>query len=477
MSDYENLSTLHWHYFHVRKRTPFYVWLWTTGVITPTFSVFHYTEPLKGPIGHINHNVITERNEWEKCQQKSIEWFNQDQRYLLKVSALAYAEYKKHLALWQKIGKIKDWSSKENSGLIKTFQEYVHSILQWDSFIFPHLWLESYLEKELSKQLTSEEYSIATDPIKKGTAALEHENLLKIAIQYKQGKNITKDTNKHVESFGWLVNNKYDLSFLTKEDYLKSIKTLSSPEQELQNEQDHYQEKVRKYKSLLAKCQNTRTINLIESAQEAIFFRSYRTERLFQGGIYIQTLLQEIAKRMGVEYKEIMYLTPPEIISYLNQNKTFDTSIIQQRTQGFAYLPPATQGIVTGKELEILSKNVNLFNVQGTEVQGSPAYPGKVQGRTCVVTDLAELAKIRQGDILVCNSTTPDFVPSLRKVAAIVSDEGGILSHAAVISRELKIPAIIGTKCGTTVLKDNDFIEVNATTGTITILKKAGKQS
>ena len=471
---YENLSALRWHYFHVRKRTPFYVWLWTTGVINPIFSVFHYTQPLKGPIGHINHNVITERNEWSEYLKKSILWFNQDPLYLLKISALAYIQYKEHLTLWKKIGKEKDWSAHSNVQLIETLQEYVDSILKWDSFIFFHLGLEPYFEQELSKQITPEEYSIATDPIKKGTAALEHENLLKLAIRYKQGKDIIQDLDKHAESFGWLVNNKYDLSFLTNEDYFTSIKILSSPEKELRDEQDHYQEKVKKYHLLLAKYKyDTKIVNLIESAQEAIFFRSFRSERLFQGGIYLQLLLQEIAARISVEYTEIMYLTPSEIISYLNDNKTCDISIIQHRKQGFAYLPPATSGIVVGKELDELSRNIIVFNTNGTEVKGSPAYPGKVQGRTCVVTDLAELAKIKQGDILVCNSTTPDFVPSLRKVLAIVSDEGGILSHAAVISRELKIPAVIGTKYGTKLLKDGDWIEVNATTGTVTILKKA----
>ena len=105
---YNYLSKLQWRYFHVRKRTPFYVWLWTTGVINPTFSVFHYTEPWKGPIGHINHNVITELGEWNEYLKKSITWFNQDSRYLLKISQLAYQQYKKHLSLWQNMGKEKD---------------------------------------------------------------------------------------------------------------------------------------------------------------------------------------------------------------------------------------------------------------------------------------------------------------------------------------------------------------------------------
>src|SRR3989338_936468 len=181
--------------------------------------------------------------------------------------------------------------------------------------------------------------------------------------------------------------------------------------------------------------------------------------------MYIKNLLQKICHRLNIDLKEIVYLTPPEIISYLEKNETGDTSIIRQRKQGFAYLPPATLGIVTGKELEELSKNIILFYMNGTEVKGNPAYPGKVQGSVCIVQDLKELAKVQQGDILVCNSTTPDFVPFLRKVSAIVTDEGGILSHAAVISREMKIPAIIGTQFGTKALHDGELVEVDATNG------------
>jgi len=75
--------------------------------------------------------------------------------------------------------------------------------------------------------------------------------------------------------------------------------------------------------------------------------------------------------------------------------------------------------------------------------------------------------KVEEGDILVTSMTRPEFLPIMKKAAAFVTNEGGITSHAAIVSRELKKPCIIGTKFATQVLKDGDMVEVDATNGVI----------
>lgn len=82
------------------------------------------------------------------------------------------------------------------------------------------------------------------------------------------------------------------------------------------------------------------------------------------------------------------------------------------------------------------------------------------------------MKKFQKGDILVSVATDPDIVPAMKKAAAIVTEQGGITSHAAIVSRELGIPCIIGTKIATRVLKDGDMVEVDANKGTV---KKIGK--
>jgi len=79
----------------------------------------------------------------------------------------------------------------------------------------------------------------------------------------------------------------------------------------------------------------------------------------------------------------------------------------------------------------------------------------------------------KRGDILVAQFTTPDFVPAMERAAAIVADQGGLSSHAAIVSRELGVPCVIGTKNGTRVIKDNDMLSVDARKGIIRITKRA----
>ena len=78
-----------------------------------------------------------------------------------------------------------------------------------------------------------------------------------------------------------------------------------------------------------------------------------------------------------------------------------------------------------------------------------------------------EISKMEDGDIMVAHSTFPSLVPAMKKAAAIVTEDGGITCHAAIVSRELGIPCIIGTKIATKVFKDGDLVEVDADKGVV----------
>ncbi len=109
--------------------------------------------------------------------------------------------------------------------------------------------------------------------------------------------------------------------------------------------------------------------------------------------------------------------------------------------------------------------------IKSKEIKGFAAYPGKVRGRVHLVRDFTKPGKMKDGSILVSINTNPNLMPLIRKASAIVSDEGGITSHAAIVSREFKIPCVIGTKVATKVLKNNDLVEVDANKGIVRKLK------
>ncbi|BDC19879.1 phosphoenolpyruvate synthase [Acidianus sp. HS-5] len=100
-------------------------------------------------------------------------------------------------------------------------------------------------------------------------------------------------------------------------------------------------------------------------------------------------------------------------------------------------------------------------------VRGLAASPGIASGTARVILDVKESDNFKKGDILITRMTDPDWVPVMKIASAIVTDEGGITSHAAIVSRELGIPAIVGTKEGTKVIRDGQEITVDATRGIV----------
>ena len=108
------------------------------------------------------------------------------------------------------------------------------------------------------------------------------------------------------------------------------------------------------------------------------------------------------------------------------------------------------------------------------ELSGVVASAGKtISGSVVVLISSKDFVKFKRGAILVAPETTPDFVPYMKLASAIVTDRGGITSHAAIVSRELGIPCVVGTKIATQVFKDCDRVEVDATNG---VVRKIGSK-
>jgi pyruvate,water dikinase len=102
-------------------------------------------------------------------------------------------------------------------------------------------------------------------------------------------------------------------------------------------------------------------------------------------------------------------------------------------------------------------------------ITGTGASPGTVQGRAKVVHTLAEASKVQAGNILVCELTMPAWTPLFSTVSAVVTDTGGVLSHSAIISREYRIPCVVGTVVGTSVIKDGMLLTVDGSRGMVRI--------
>ena len=104
------------------------------------------------------------------------------------------------------------------------------------------------------------------------------------------------------------------------------------------------------------------------------------------------------------------------------------------------------------------------------QIKGLPGSAGNITGIARVILSLDEIDKLQSGDILVTQVTSPIWTPFIYTASAVVTDKGGILSHAAIICREYKIPAVVGTKLGTKKIKNGQKISVNGSKGTVKIL-------
>jgi pyruvate,water dikinase len=131
------------------------------------------------------------------------------------------------------------------------------------------------------------------------------------------------------------------------------------------------------------------------------------------------------------------------------------------------------QIVLSGKEaaffVQHLSEDVN----HATEFKGIIANKGIVTGIAKIVMKSTDLSKIKVGNILVSSMTRPEMTAAMKIASGFVTDEGGITCHAAIVSRELNKPCIIGTKIATKILKDGDQIEVDATKGIVRIITKS----
>jgi pyruvate,water dikinase len=107
------------------------------------------------------------------------------------------------------------------------------------------------------------------------------------------------------------------------------------------------------------------------------------------------------------------------------------------------------------------------------QLSGIPASAGKVTGRARVMVSATQFFELHEGEILVCEATSPNWTPAFAIIAACVCDGGGSLTHAAIVSREYGIPCVVGCSVATSRIKTGDLVEVDGTKGTVTILERA----
>lgn len=372
-------------------------------------------------------------------------------------------------------------TNEELAEIIKKRHSRHQNLLAWQWFGF----VGKYpIDKILKNRLTK--YSITEDELKsilvhKRPISIIEEELAakKIAIDVQESKlndiELKNELMRHLEKFGHIVvydetNDLMDFDFIKNRinEHVKNRELgseIAKTEAQFKKNKQDFDDLILKHKF------SGDELDFIVFADKFAHFMEIRNEYRAFAAIYSRDLFKTIAERLNLKLQELLCFTDYEIedaligkceLSVLEAKNRFELSTVI--TNGQRYL--ISIGNDAKEVEEFITKKYDV-----TEIKGNPTNKGVASGKVKIVIDLEDVKKVERGDILVSPMTKPVFLLAMKKAAAIVTDEGGMLCHAAVISRELNIPCIVGTKIATQVLKDEDVVEVDANRGVIKILK------
>ena len=325
-------------------------------------------------------------------------------------------------------------------------------------------------EKEFRKMLFEElenkkdfnkYFPILIAPSKLSFVIQEEKDLLKIS-KYPIGAR-KKLLQQHYKKYFWIQNSyagPANLSIRSFQNRLRNLKSFNS---------DDYSKKKKLIKKLKLSKKLVMFIKLIDFC---MVWQDERKANILKSISYLAYTLKEISERLNIRFNLLYHICALEAISlksFSEINKLVDE--LKIRSKGAMVLMVTNKEyIISGKQFKIISniykKTFKAAKI-GDEIIGLVANGGTAIGPVKICKTISDVSKVKKGDILVTGMTRPEFLPAIKNAAAIVTDEGGITSHAAIIARELGIPAVIGTRVATRVLRDGMTVEVKADHGLI----------
>lgn len=213
---------------------------------------------------------------------------------------------------------------------------------------------------------------------------------------------------------------------------------------------------------------------LLQLLVSATYWRTHCAELTAKVVYESRPVLDRLARRWSLPYGDLIYYSSFEIIRRLEHpHAVIPHAELRRRRKAYGCLVDERrdQNIVTGTKLSgLLEALVERQRRASRLLKGMTASDGRpVTGRVKVMLSPDDFPQFRKGDILVAPEASPDFVPYMKIASAVVTDRGGVTSHAAIVSRELGIPCIIGTGDATRMLRDGMVVLVNTENGTITV--------
>lgn len=364
-----------------------------------------------------------------------------------------------YVSVAKQIGR-QNFTALQPQTLIKLYEKYLHVLEYYSAFLWTSNYLGEYLgeigedlfaKKGFNSALSVKIHKSLFQPARKTGILLLQEKL-------RDRKNLSGPHLKGLSrQFAWVPCMDLHNQPWGPRDLLKFYSGLPKTE------------KILSYSTALKLAKlDEKEKKLLKIIREFMYVKDERDVYRRQGVHAILPLFEAIGRRLKLSREETAFCSKKEIISALKNQRVFPKPLANARMKGFLYFgaPDNPKISINKLILDQLAKKVSIGSRAVQGLKGVIASQGRATGRVKKVLGLKDLSKVKKGSILVAITTHPDFVPAMQKALAIVTDEGGITSHAAIVSRELNIPCIVGTKIATKIFKDGDLVEVDANKGT-----------
>lgn len=398
----------------------------------------------------------------------------------------------------QNLSKLKQRQILKEYKILENLQFKVHSgrCLGWlleTKFEILSRYLFSEIKKIIDKKKLNLNPTLAfsslVEPTRKTLAFEEKTELLKIAKRIKSQEDLERITpkdeiykklNSHLKKY-FYISYGQEGPGLTMNDVLLELKSVlrqkEKPDLLLKNLQRELTLASKKKREIMKKLRPPKKLcEMIKIASDISYTKLFTKYYQFYLHSCLDKILREAGKRFIISLPQMRFLLPQELKALLSGKRINRNELNERRIFSVFYRGAKDFVFVFGrsaekflKKFEIQEEKMEIKEVK--EIKGQIAYLGRAQGKVKIVNKSEEMSKMEEGDVLVSEMTVPEIITAMKKAAAIVTDEGGITCHAAIVSRELKIPCLIGTKIATKVLRDGQLVEVDATKGLLRLLE------
>lgn len=382
--------------------------------------------------------------------------------------------------------------------LIVLYKKIEDSWIEHDHYNVPPWFLagdhlQEYLHKLLKEEykMTDEDTALLLTPAKPSFSSEEERQIFELALESIDSGCDFKDPltpkilvriKKIVKRYYWIPYGYDGPALYDEEHYIKTIKEII----DLNSRQKiidrisllsaYEADMTKKHEVLCAKYKIPSKIKrLVRVIHTLALMTDERKEYTFQAHEAFHKILEALADKLGLKSIQLKFIFLDEIEKGKDDPAQL-LKLAESRINGqfIIYWKDGVCQLWDDKKTQEFIKVALPEEENKSEVKGSIGSKGpnsKTTGRVRILMTQSEIDKLQSGEILVTQMTTPEYVPAMRKSLAIITDEGGITCHAAIVSRELNIPCIIGTKNATKVLHDGDLVEVDTEQGTVKIIK------